>query len=482
MKLFSRLLQMFPRVVRVIALLPVLTWWPVAYAEIDLDDRQREVQFSQAELDQLLAPIALYPDTVLSQVLIASTYPIEVVQADRWVEKNPNSKGADAVARVENQDWDPSVKALVAFPDILRRMSDDVDWTQKLGDAFLSDEGRVMDSVQNLRKKAYNSGNLNKVQHLKVEREADQIIIEPAQERVVYVPVYDTRVVYGGWWWPDYPPVYWHQPASYVYISGFYWGPSIYIGPTFFYSSCRWRERQVVVIDRHYHYTSHPVFYTGRSISRYQGARVWRHEPEHRRGVAYYDNRLREQYGSRRESYRDARVYREQQSPMHTQPRSNGVYRASDQTRPQTERAQQLRERMNQREGNSFQQPLERTTGRDTRNIDNSERQRGESRGRITGSEQERTRDVRSPTEMRINDNLGATRPSLHMSQGSNEERSAQGSRAENALRNREMHNDGRSQRQLQNDRSETRQERGNSRTQERSNDNNRSYRVQREM
>ncbi|RYZ78088.1 MAG: DUF3300 domain-containing protein, partial [Moraxellaceae bacterium] len=166
-----------------------------------------------------------------------------------------------------------------------------------------------MDTVQKLRKKAYASGNLNKVEHLRVERDADAIIIEPAQERVVYVPVYDTRVVYGNWWWDDYPPVYWHHPRHYTNVSGFYWGPSIYIGPTFFYSSCHWHNRRVVVIDRHHHHSTH--FYTSRSISRYHGARDWHHNPVHRRGVAYYNNDLRRNYGSRHESYRDARVYRE---------------------------------------------------------------------------------------------------------------------------------------------------------------------------
>src|SRR5690606_9466242 len=101
--------------------------------------------FTAAELDQMLAPVALYPDTVLSHVLIASTYPLEVVQADRWTRENPGLETEAAVAAVENQDWDPSVKALVAFPQVLDRMSADLAWTQRLGDAFLADEGAVMD-------------------------------------------------------------------------------------------------------------------------------------------------------------------------------------------------------------------------------------------------------------------------------------------------------------------------------------------------
>ena len=284
-----------------------LTLAPATFAADD-----DSIDFSQAELDQMLAPIALYPDALLSQVLIASTYPLEIVQADRWVRTNKDLKAEDALKFAENKDWDPSVKALVAFPDVLHRMSDDVDWTQRLGDAFLDDEDEVMDAVQRLRKRAYATGNLEKAQHISVEQDDDNIVIEPAQERVVYVPVYDTRVVYGNWWWPDYPPVYWNYPSSYTYVSGFYWGPSVLIGPTYFYSSVHWHDRRVVVIDRHNHYAGNPRFYTGRSIVRYEGSRAWRHDPIHRHGVAYYNHNLRETYGSRHDSRRDDRDYRNQ--------------------------------------------------------------------------------------------------------------------------------------------------------------------------
>jgi len=163
---------------------------------------------SQAELDQMLAPVALYPDTVLTHVLIASTYPLEVVQAARWAKDNPNLEGDAAVRAVDNKGWDPSVKALVAFPQLLQRLSSDLEWTQQLGEAFLEDESQVMASIQGLRQKAYSSGNLSNNQQVVVERERDIIVIEPARKEVVYVPVYDTRVVYGDWWWPHHPPVY----------------------------------------------------------------------------------------------------------------------------------------------------------------------------------------------------------------------------------------------------------------------------------
>jgi len=308
MKLLNRLSKRFQILIfGLLAILPLLAVSPSTFAE-----EENSVDFSQAELDQMLAPIALYPDALLSQVLIASTYPLEIIQADRWVRSNKDLKTDDALKFAENKDWDPSVKALVAFPDVLQRMSENVDWTQRLGDAFLNDEDEVMDAVQRLRKRSYASGNLEKAKHISVERDNDNIVIEPAQERVVYVPVYDTRVVYGNWWWPEYPPVYWHYPSSYTYVSGFYWGPSIYIGPTYFYSSFHWHDRRVVVIDRHTHYSGNPHFYTGRSIVRHQGSRAWRHDPAHRHGVAYYNNNLRDTYGSRRESRATDREYRTQ--------------------------------------------------------------------------------------------------------------------------------------------------------------------------
>ncbi len=267
-----------------------------------------QASFSDAQLDSLLAPIALYPDTVLSHVLIASTYPLEVVEADRWARNNTRYKGDEAVNAVENRDWDPSVKALVAFPEVLRRMSEDLEWTQQLGDAFLADEEGVMDSVQKLRNRAYASGHLDKVEQVRVIREEKTIVIEPSVERVVYVPAYDTRVVYGNWWWPDYPPVYWHYPSSYVFVSGFYWGPRVYIGPRFYFSGCHWRDRRVYVVDHHHHHGHR--FYDSRSVVRHVDATRWNHNPVHRRGVAYYDNHTRERFNSPRESFRDSQSYR----------------------------------------------------------------------------------------------------------------------------------------------------------------------------
>ncbi|MFN6972749.1 MAG: DUF3300 domain-containing protein, partial [Rheinheimera sp.] len=159
--------------------------------------------FSQAELDQMLAPVALYPDTVLSHVLIAATYPLEIIKATRWLSGKPGMTSEQALKAAENEPWDPSVRALVAFPPLLTKMNNELDWTQKLGDAFLIQQSAVMATVQSLRQKAYSSGHLKDQEHITVTRREQEkvIIIQPRQPEVVYIPVYDTRVVYGDWWW-----------------------------------------------------------------------------------------------------------------------------------------------------------------------------------------------------------------------------------------------------------------------------------------
>jgi Protein of unknown function (DUF3300)/Domain of unknown function (DUF4124) len=167
---------------------------------------QESKLFKQEELDQMLAPIALYPDDLLSQILMASTYPLEIVRAARWTTQNKNLKGDALTQALEKEDWDASVKSLVNFPDVLSKMNENLEWTQKLGDAFLAQQKEVMDTVQNLRKKAQEAGNLKTTEQQKVVVEKETIIIQPASPEVVYVPSYNPTVVYGAWWWPLYPP------------------------------------------------------------------------------------------------------------------------------------------------------------------------------------------------------------------------------------------------------------------------------------
>jgi len=173
--------------------------------------------FVQQELDQMLAPIALYPDALLSQILMAATYPAEVVEAARWSRRNPGLNGDRAVRAVERMDWDPSVKSLVAFPQILMLMDEKLDWTERLGDAFYAQQADVMDSVQYLRQKAYVAGNLGSTEQLRVDRQGQAIVIELANPELIYVPYFNPTVVYGTWWWPAYQPIHWASwPGYYV--------------------------------------------------------------------------------------------------------------------------------------------------------------------------------------------------------------------------------------------------------------------------
>src|SRR6516165_7606787 len=178
---------------------------------------QPATALSQEQLDALLAPIALYPDQLLSQVLMASTYPLEVVEAARFVQQNPGLKGEALDQALAGKIWDPSVQSLAAFPQVLAMMNDKLDWTQQLGDAFLANQEQVMQTVQSLRARAQAAGNLQSTEQQRVIVQERTIIIEPAQPQVVYVPVYNPLVVYGTWWAPAYRPWFWYPPPIYGY-------------------------------------------------------------------------------------------------------------------------------------------------------------------------------------------------------------------------------------------------------------------------
>lgn len=290
---------------KILGLLLLLTA-TFAFAESD----EFSEEFSEAELEQMLAPIALYPDSVLTHILIASTYPLEVIAAERWASKNDDLEPGDALEKVENKGWDPSVKALVPFPRLLKRMSENLEWTQKVGDAFLQDEAAVLASIQTLRSRADQAGNLEKMEHMEVVREEEKIIIQPVEREVVYVPYYDTRVVYGNWYWSHYPPVYWdwHWRQRHVYHSPFYWHPRVHVHFSFFRSAFHWHNHHVIIINdrdywpRRYHHRRH--------VLNHRHAARWAHRPAHRRGVSYRTERIRERYHSNRPSVAQTRVVR----------------------------------------------------------------------------------------------------------------------------------------------------------------------------
>jgi hypothetical protein len=264
---------------------------------------QDRVPFRQQELDQMLAPIALYPDSLLSQMLMASTYPLEVVQAARWSRANRSLKGEQAVKAVEGMDWDPSVKSLVAFPEVLTQMDEKLDWTERLGEAFLAQQKDVMDSIQHLRQRADTAGNLKSNDRMRVVREPENIVIEPPAREVVYVPYYSPAVVYGPWWYPAYPPVFWAAPpAYYAYGPAFYWGPAIAFSTGFFFGAFDWGHRHTVVHHHHGHHGHHSAGVSGRT--------QWRHDPAHRRGVPFRTAAARERFQDARNADREQRAER----------------------------------------------------------------------------------------------------------------------------------------------------------------------------
>ncbi|WP_229513429.1 DUF3300 domain-containing protein [Paraburkholderia terrae] len=185
---------------------------------------QTPAKVSNQQLDSLTAPIALYPDALLAQVLMASTFPQDVSAAAAWSKANSQYKGDDAVKAVASEPWDPSVQSLVAFPQVLATMDSKPDWVTQIGNAFLAQPNDVMDSVQRLRKQAQSSGNLKSSEQQKVIVEQSTIQIVPANPQVVYVPTYNPTVVYGTWPYPAYPPVYMPPPPGYAIASGFMTG------------------------------------------------------------------------------------------------------------------------------------------------------------------------------------------------------------------------------------------------------------------
>lgn len=214
-------------------------------------------RFPQPELDRLLAPVALYPDALLSQVLMAATYPADVVEAARWSRANAHLAGEDAVRAADGEDWDPSVKSLLAFPHLLQRMDEKLDWTRSLGEAFLAQEPQVMDTVQQLRRRAHAAGHLRSDERILVQPQGQAIAIAPVQPQLVYVPYYDPLVVYGPWWWPAYQPVYWAPWPGYVRVHrpgisvAFWWGAPARLSLGFFFGGVDWHHRHVRVVHVH---------------------------------------------------------------------------------------------------------------------------------------------------------------------------------------------------------------------------------------
>jgi hypothetical protein len=308
----------------------MLLMTPGIEAQYSGDESDLVPGFNQEELAQMLAPIALYPDSLIARILMASTYPLEVVEAERWVRRNELVKDAALDEALQQMTWDPSVKSLCHFPDVLFAMSENLDQTRKLGDAYLVQQDEVMATIQLLRQRAREQGNLRSTSEQKVVYETRYIRIEPVDPQVVYVPVYNPLYVYGPWWYPAYPPRRWYYPPH-VVVTGprIVFGPRIYIGLGFF-SWCwfDWPSRHIYV-----HYDRSPYFRGHHGVHR-SGRHYWRHDPTHRRGVAYRDTRTSARYGrARPEPSSPNRVRRgylaESHNKSHTRSHNTGTRETS---------------------------------------------------------------------------------------------------------------------------------------------------------
>jgi hypothetical protein len=269
--------------------------------------------FDQPALESMLAPIALYPDQLLSHVLMAATYPDEVEAAARWTRERPGLSADAAVRAAEGWDWDPSVRSLTAFPRVLDTMTQYMRWTQDLGEAFIHQPQEVMDAVQRLRFRAFEAGTLVSTEHTRVIHTGSSLIIESIRPQVVHIPHYDSRIVYGAWWWPVRPPVVWNRWHGYYDPPGrpliVHWGPSVWITPGFFFGGFDWPRREVRVVNIHsYYYVPRTVVVT-RPVEIHRHAQVHREPPITHPHVWHHD-------GSRR----GASGHRTQQGERHLQP------------------------------------------------------------------------------------------------------------------------------------------------------------------
>ena len=243
------------------------------------------------ELDQLVAPIALHPDPLLSEILIAATYPLEVVQADRWAKSNKTLKGDALTGAIAKQSWDDSVKSLVQVPTVLAMMAEQLDWTQKLGDAMLAQQSDVMDAIQRLRTRAQSNGKLKSTKEqtvtVKTEDDKQYVVIEPTSPTEIYVPYYEPAVVYGDWPYPDYAPYYFPPPSGYfaggVLAAGIAFTAGVAIRHAF-WGNCDWGRRNINVVSNR-----------SVDINNINRGR-WEHNVDHRHGVKYNNADVRQKF------------------------------------------------------------------------------------------------------------------------------------------------------------------------------------------
>jgi len=260
------------------------------------------------QLDSLVAPIALYPDPLLAQVLAASTYPLEIIQLQQWLGQHKDLKDKSLEDAVMKQDWDPSVQSLAALPDVVKRLADDVKWTTDLGNAFLAQQSDVMDAVQRMRAKAQGQGNLKPNDQMKVETKVVEskqvIVIQQANPQVVYVPTYNPVVVYGPPVYP-YPPIYYPPPGAYAAGMAISFGVGVAMGAMWsggWGYNCKWYGgNNNVTINNNNNFVRNSNTNMNRSSTLPANAGGsggnWQHNPQHRGGTPYSNQATANKYG-----------------------------------------------------------------------------------------------------------------------------------------------------------------------------------------
>lgn len=272
------------------ALLIFVSFSPTSGYTEDSDQK-----YPPEKIEQLVAPIALHPDALLTQILMASTYPLEVVEAARWSKENPKVTGEALSDAMAEKSWDPSIKSMTTFPQVLEMMNEDLAWLQQLGDAFLAQQKDVLDAVQRLRKRADEAGNLKSTNEQVVEKqEVDTdagtketvIIVEQSDPTVIYVPAYNPTIVYGVWPYPTYPP-YYYYPPGYAARGVFWFSAGVIVGNSL-WGNCRWGHGDVDININRYNNFNRTNINSNR----------WNHNPAHRKGVPYRNRDVAKQYSN----------------------------------------------------------------------------------------------------------------------------------------------------------------------------------------
>lgn len=263
-----------------------------------------QTKLDPARLDQLMAPIALYPDALLSQILMAATYPDNVAEAAKWSAAHSSLTGDAAVKAVSAESWDPSVKSLVAFPSVMDLMGRQPAWVTSVGDAFLAEPNAVMDSVQRLRKQAKAAGNLKTTEQQKVvtQTTGDKtvVVIEPANPQVVYVPAYNPTVIYGTWPYPSYPPYYYPPPAGSVFATALVGGIGFGLGVAAvdsMWGGFNWGHSDVDINVNRYNNIN-----VNNRINGHNGNVAWQHNPAYRGNTPYADPGTRNRFDNQRQA------------------------------------------------------------------------------------------------------------------------------------------------------------------------------------